>query len=89
MATVETVYRCRIDFNIPTEDWSRTTPIERVTAYASATAQTQDVRCTWSEGGPCWNAYLTFEASSLEAVTCVVKLTERYIRRFKGAEIYE
>lgn len=91
MIVVERLFRCRIDYEVET-DYSKPQtqdPLTKISKKAHDWASAANVEITDNTGGPCWNAYFTFEGPDESAVREVAEKVERFIKRFRGAKIHE
>lgn len=90
MADIETVYRARIDYDLPTAD-----DIIKVSDKAFLIVELfnrkdgHQVQLSESTGGPCWNAYFIIEGYDLKSVEHIANSIERYIKRFKNYKLYD
>ena len=92
MFTVDTVYRARIEYDVPDEPLRRgdLSPLERVSRFGHRLHSSLTELCVTENGaGPCWNAYWIIEGSDHKAVEDAARKLCGYIRRFKGHRFYE
>ena len=61
MAAIETIFRCRIDWDGDCDTDDKIT--NKAHSLSSGTVQ-----CDTTSAGPCWNAYVVFEGSERKAV---------------------
>lgn len=89
MATVEKIFRCRVDYDVENDHTDVEMAIEKIMTKALGWAHEAGVEAESTNAGPAWNAYLVFEGQSESAVRKVAQKVERYIERFRGGKILD
>lgn len=83
MATIETIYRARIDYeHVETIGWFDDDPIEKVEDFAFRVCRGDVVECEAFCGNACCMPYITLESEDRKALELAAGKIERYIRRF-------
>lgn len=84
---IETVYRCRIDWEVDND--FRQTPLrsERIADYAAQICETAGVELSDTAAGPCWNAYFVLESDNRENVLRAARQISAHIVKFRGGKI--
>lgn len=83
MATIETIYRACIDYEL-TFDYRHplSDPIDRVERFAFRVCDRACVECATFSGNACCAPYIILESRSRGNLEIAVGKIERYIRRF-------
>lgn len=89
MATVEKIFRCRIDYEVINDHADEIMACEKIVTKARTWAHAADVNADTTGDGPSWRAYIVFEGQNESAVRKVAQKVERYIERFRGGKIVD
>ncbi|MGE6468886.1 hypothetical protein [Serratia proteamaculans] len=86
---IDTVYRCRIDFDFHSGDVNKDQDsIKKVSDFIFSTARQFNLdECETSEGGPAHGPYCVLEHDGIEALEKSESAIMAYIRRFKHHKI--
>jgi hypothetical protein len=89
--SIETVYRCRIDFDMRSGDVNKDQDdIKKVSDFIFSTSMKFDTdECEVSEGGPAHGPYCVIEGSNRQPLEKLEAAIKAYISRFKHHRIEE